>query len=261
MLDENPCDFVSLANRLADASGPIIRNYFRTPFTVDRKDDGSPVTRADQEAEAIMRSMLAQERPMDGIFGEEYKNKNLESEFIWVIDPIDGTKSFITGRPIFGTLIAVVQKNKPTLGLIDQPINNERWLATRGNGATFNGKVIKVRTCAKLADAVIGTTSPQLFDSTGKDQWQKVSSKAKHVVYGGDCYTYAQLAAGFVDVVMETGLKPYDFCAIALLVEEAGGIITDWQGDPITMASNGSILACGDPRVHQEIMDSLKHRN
>ena len=258
MLDENTHDFISLANRLADASGPIIRNYFRTPFTIGRKDDGSPVTSADQEAEAVIRSILARERPKDGVYGEEYENKNMESEYIWVIDPIDGTKSFITGRPIFGTLIALVQGNKPILGLIDQPINKERWVASKGDGAKLNGQFIKARACAKLTDAVIGTTSPELFNTTGQNQWREVAARAKHVIYGGDCYTYAQLATGFVDVVMESGLKPYDFCAIALLVEEAGGVVTDWHGNPVTLNSDGSILACGDPHVHQEIMDFMK---
>ena len=258
MLDESTFDFISLANRLADASGPIIRNYFRTPFKVDQKGDGSPVTLADKDAETIIRSILAGERPMDGIFGEEYKTSNLDAEFIWVIDPIDGTKSFITGRPIFGTLIALVQKNEPILGLIDQPINKERWLSARGEGATFNGEVIRVRACPTLTDAVIGTTSPELFNTTGQNQWREVAARAKHVIYGGDCYTYAQLATGFVDVVMESGLKPYDFCAIAVLVEEAGGVVTDWHGNPVTLKSDGSILACGDPRVHREVMDFIR---
>jgi inositol-phosphate phosphatase / L-galactose 1-phosphate phosphatase / histidinol-phosphatase len=254
MSETCPPDLIALANRLADASGPVIRGYFRQPLHVDDKADASPVTAADREAEQAIRSILADTRPDDGIIGEEFGNTNTDAEFVWVIDPIDGTKSFITGRPIFGTLIALVRNGTPVLGLIDQPVNRERWIGAEGHEAQFNGTAIGVRDCPSLADAVAGTTAADLFDAEQAVHWQTIAGGAKHAVYGGDCYTYAQLAAGFVDVVFEAGLQTYDFCALAPVIESAGGVVTDWQGNPLTLSSDGTILACGDRRLHAEIL-------
>lgn len=248
-----PPDLIALANRLADASGPVISGYFRQKISIDDKADASPVTAADREAEQAIRAILADTRPDDGIIGEEFGNTRTDAEYVWVIDPIDGTKSFITGRPIFGTLIALVRNGTPVLGVIDQPVNGERWIGAQGHAATFNGADIGVRACGALADAVAGTTAVDLFSEGQIAHWQTIADRAKHAVYGGDCYTYAQLAAGFVDVVFEAGLQTYDFCALAPVIESAGGIVTDWQGNPLTLSSDGTILACGDPRVHAEI--------
>jgi len=252
-----PSDLIDLANRLADASGEIIRPYFRQPIAIDSKADASPVTIADREAEQAIRALLAAARPDDGIIGEEFGNENTDAEFVWVIDPIDGTKSFITGRPIFGTLIALLRNGTPLLGLIDQPIGRERWVGLRDHGATLNGAPIRVRDCPALADATIGTTAPDLFDDAGIEKWQHVAAAARHAVYGGDCYTYAQVAGGLVDAVIEAGLQTYDFAALSPVIEEAGGIVTDWRGNPLTLDSDGTIVACGDARVHAEILKLL----
>lgn len=254
MSETCPPELIALAHRLADASGPVVRGYFRRPLHVDDKADASPVTAADREAEQAIRSILADARPDDGIIGEEFGNSNAEAEFVWVIDPIDGTKSFITGRPIFGTLIALVRNGTPVLGVIDQPVNRERWVGAHGHETLFNGAAIGVRDCPSLADAVAGTTAADLFDPEQAVHWQTIAAGAKHAVYGGDCYTYAQLAAGFVDVVFEAGLQTYDFCALAPVIESAGGVVTDWRGNPLTLASDGTILACGDRRLHAEIL-------
>ena len=254
MSETCPADLIDLAHRLADASGPVIRAYFRQPIAIDDKADSSPVTAADREAEQAIRAILADTRPEDGIIGEEFGNTNTDAEFVWVIDPIDGTKSFITGRPIFGTLIALVQNGAPLLGAIDQPIYGERWVGARGHDTRFNDTPIRVRDCPTLADAVVGTTAADLFEPHQKHHWQAIAATAKHAVYGGDCYTYAQLAAGFVDVVCEAGLQTYDFCALAPVIEGAGGVVTDWQGNPLNLGSDGTILACGDRRVHAEIL-------
>tara|TARA_R110000868_G_scaffold778_13_gene5736 strand:+ start:12019 stop:12798 length:780 start_codon:yes stop_codon:yes gene_type:complete len=254
MSETCPPDLIALAHRLADASGPVIRAYFRRPLRVDDKADASPVTAADREAEQAIRDILSAARPDDGIIGEEFGNTDTGSEYVWVIDPIDGTKSFITGRPIFGTLIALVRNGTPVLGIIDQPVNGERWIGATGHQALFNGAPIGVRDCPALADAVAGTTAADLFEPRQAEHWRAVAAAAKHAVYGGDCYTYAQLAAGFVDVVLEAGLQTYDFCALAPVIEAAGGIITDWRGNPLTLESDGTVLACGDRRVHAEIV-------
>ena len=203
MSTETPSDLIELANRLADAGGDVIRPYFRQPIAIDTKADASPVTIADREAEQAIRAVLAVARPDDGIIGEEFGSEKTGAEYVWVIDPIDGTRSFITGRPIFGTLIALVHNGAPILGVIDQPIGGERWVGLRGHGATLNGNPIRVRECPTLADATIGTTAPDLFDLTGAKSWQQAAAAARHVVYGGDCYTYAQIATGLVDAVVE----------------------------------------------------------
>ena len=252
-----PSDLIALANRLADASGDAIRPYFRQRIAIDTKADASPVTIADREAEQSIRALLADARPNDGIIGEELGNENTDAEFVWVIDPIDGTKSFITGRPIFGTLIALMRNGSPLLGVIDQPIARERWIGLRGEGTTLNGASVSVRDCPSLADATIGTTAPDLFEGAGIESWQRAATEARHAVYGGDCYTYAQVAGGLVDAVVEAGLQTYDFAALAPVVEEAGGIVTDWQGKPLTLSSDGTIVACGDERVHAELLEIL----
>lgn len=254
MSDACPSDMIDLANRLADASGPVIRKYFRTPIRIDGKADSSPVTAADREAEQAIRAILAETRPDDGIIGEEFGNTNTDAAYVWVIDPIDGTKSFISGRPIFGTLIALVRDGTPILGVIDQPVNGERWVGAAGTGTVYNGKPVKVRACPSLSNAIAGTTAPDLFGPGQEQHWRKVAAGAKHAVYGGDCYTYAQIASGFVDVVLEAGLQTYDFCALAPVIEAAGGIVTDWQGNPVSLSSDGTILACGDVRTHAEIL-------
>ena len=257
MTDACPLDFIDLAGQLADASGPVIRGYFRKPIRIDDKADASPVTRADREAEQAIRSILADARPNDGIIGEEFGNTDTDAEYVWVIDPIDGTKSFISGRPIFGTLIALVHNGTPILGVIDQPVNGERWVGATGIGTSYNGEETKVRTCPSLSDAIAGTTAADLFNAGQEEHWHKLASGAKHVVYGGDCYTYAQIASGFVDVVLEAGLQTYDFCALAPVVEAAGGIVTDWQGKPLSLSSDGRVLACGDARTHAEVLSLL----
>ena len=253
----NSFEFISLANRLADASGAAIRPYFRRPVAIDTKADASPVTVADREAEHAIRSILSSVRPEDGIIGEEFGSENIDAENVWIIDPIDGTKSFITGRPIFGTLIALTKNETPILGVIDQPITGERWIGLRGEGASLNGEAVRTRRCSTLAHATIATTDPSLFGEEEIGKWILVAERARHVVYGGDCYNYAQIAVGLVDAVIESGLQPYDFAALPPVIEEAGGIVTDWRGNPLTLSSDGTVIACGDLEVHTELLDLL----
>jgi inositol-phosphate phosphatase/L-galactose 1-phosphate phosphatase/histidinol-phosphatase len=244
-------EFEALAHRLADRAGEIQKRYFRTPVSVETKADTSPVTIADREAEAAMRELILATFPDHGILGEEHGQERLEAEFVWVLDPIDGTKSFITGRPLFGTLIALAHRGRPVLGLIDQTILRERWVGVAGMPSTWNGRPIRTRACPGLEDATLFTTSPLLFEPGAEsDAYHAVQARVRLPMFGGDCYAYGLLAAGFADLVVEAGLAPYDFMALAPVIEGAGGRITDWQGHPLHLGSSGQVAAAGDARTH-----------
>ena len=242
-------EFIDFAETLADAARPIVRRHFRTPITVDAKADESPVTIADRDAESAMRTMITERYPDHGILGEEFGTERGDAELVWVLDPIDGTRSFITGRPIFGTLIALVRNGLPILGIIDQAILDERWIGAAGRASTFNGDRIRTRPCPTLDSAVLNTTSPDLFDGDEGPAFRRLAARTGMSLYGGDCYAYALLASGHVDLVVEAGLKPYDFCALAPVINGAGGVLVDWRGSPISMASDGRTLAVGDPAL------------
>ncbi|NYZ11076.1 histidinol-phosphatase [Azospirillum sp. RWY-5-1] len=255
-----PCPepLVALAGCMADAAGAVVRRYYRTPVVVDDKADLSPVTIADREAERAVRAIIEAERPDDGIVGEEHGTKAPDAEWVWVIDPIDGTKSFITGRPIFGTLIALLHRGVPVLGVIDQPIVGDRWVGAAGRPTTLNGQPARVRACpVGLAGAMLGTTSPDLFAGDDLVGFRRVAAAAKVTVYGGDCYSYGLLASGYYDLVVESGLKLYDFAALVPVVTGAGGIMTDWDGRALDARSPGRVIAAGDPATHRAALAAL----
>jgi inositol-phosphate phosphatase/L-galactose 1-phosphate phosphatase/histidinol-phosphatase len=244
-------ELVALANSLADAARPIAARYFRTPVRVDDKSDLSPVTVADREAETAMRTLLGKHVPSHGIFGEEHGVERADAEYVWVLDPIDGTKAFITGLPIFGTLIALLHRGVPVLGIIDQPISKERWFGAVGRPSTLNDKPIKVRACDSLTKAYMYSTAPLMFGGPTAKRHQALAEKVKLFRWGGDCYAYGLLAAGHVDLVVENSLKLYDFAALVPVIKGAGGLITDWKGRELDMHSDGSVLAAGDPAIHR----------
>ena len=250
---------LALANRLADAAAQAIRPLFRGKWSEERKADCSFVTEADRAAEAAMRAILETERPADGIHGEEYGTARENAPRQWILDPIDGTTSFIAGRPIFGTLIALVEYGWPVIGVIDQPILKERWTGRVGDGATFNGRPARVRTCGALDQAVLGTTSPNLFTGDEIDAFMGLAGAVaeKKIIWGGDCYNYGLLASGHVDVVCEAGLKLHDFAALVPVVEGAGGTMSDWQGHPLDAQSDGRVLALGDPARLEEVLEAM----
>lgn len=249
-------EFLTLANGLADLSGEIARKYFRQPFEVISKADESPVTIADRSIEEAIRATIEKARPEDGIYGEEFGIKPSKNGLTWVIDPIDGTKSFVIGRTTFGTLIALCKDDVPVLGIIDQPISKERWTGADGK-TTLNGKAVNVRPCPDLKCACVGSTTPAMFSKTGP-VYEKIEKAAKMLAWGGDCYMYGLLASGNMDVCVEASLSPYDFCALVPVVENAGGIITDWSGNKLTIKSDGKVLAAGDAKVHAEILKLLR---
>ena len=242
--------FLTLALRLADAAGAEIRPHFRKPLAVEDKADLTPVTAADRAAEAVMRELIEAYFPEHGIIGEEFGRVREDAELFWVLDPIDGTKSFISGVPLFGTLIALTRNGHPILGVIDQPISRERWVGATGRPTTLNGAAIHCRSCSTLAAATLFATTPDMFKGDDAIAFARVSSTVKLTRFGADCYAYGLVAAGFVDLVLEASLKPYDFCAMVPIVEGAGGVATDWRGKALDLVSDGRILVAGDRRAH-----------
>ena len=252
---------LALANRLADAAGNAIRPLYRGDWQAERKEDHSEVTVADRAAEEAMRALLEAERSADGIIGEEYGTVREGAARQWVLDPIDGTQSFVAGRPIFGTLIALLQDGWPVLGVIDQPILRERWVGRIGEGTTFNGKPAATRRCRSLEGASIATTSPHAFAEQDVDAYLRIVAKAypqrPWPVYGGDCYNYGLLASGHLDMVIESGLKLHDYAALVPVVEGAGGSMSDWQGNPIDANSDGRVLALGDAARLEDVLEAM----
>ncbi|SOB78958.1 histidinol-phosphatase, inositol monophosphatase family [Sphingomonas guangdongensis] len=251
---------LALAHALADAAGAAIRPLFRAEFGLEMKGDDSPVTRADREAESAMRRLLAAERPRDGVHGEEEGTSEGTSGRQWVLDPIDGTRAFIAGRPIFGTLIALMDGGFPVLGIIDQPILRERWVGMAGRATELNGQPARTRACRELKDALLATTSPALFADDELHAFEHLDAAVRSTVLGGDCYNYACLASGHLDVVVESGLKLHDFAALVPVVEGAGGVMCDWAGDPLHAGSVGQVIAAGDAARVEDILDALACR-
>src|SRR5690606_13355099 len=219
----------------------------------------TPVTIADREAEQAMRRLLTAEVPQDGVHGEECGITEGRSGRQWGLDPVDGTCAFLAGRATFGTLSALLLQGFPVLGLSDQPIRGERWLGVAGKGTTLNGKPVSSRACPQLSDATLATTGPQYFTQEEGDLFMALAQKTDHkrMIMGGDCYNYALLATGFVDVVCESGLKLHDFAALVPVVEGAGGTMCDWNGEPLHAGSDGHVLAIGDPARLEDVLDAL----
>jgi myo-inositol-1(or 4)-monophosphatase len=254
-------DLKAFLDRLATVSGEIILPYFRTALSVDDKSRGGafdPVTVADRGAEQAMRALIREHFPLHGIVGEEFGTEQGDADYVWFLDPIDGTKSFISGMPAWGTLIALTHRGTPVLGMVHQPFVRERFSGD-GAGAHYRGpageRALMVRDCATLADAVLYTTSPLLMQAEDRKRFERVEAMARLSRYGGDCYAYCMLAAGQVDLVIETGLKPHDIVPLMPIIAGAGGIMTTWEGGPAN--AGGRIIAAGDARVHAEAMKVL----
>ena len=252
-----PQALVDLACRLADAAGPILRRYFRSSFTIEFKDNDSPVAAADREAEAAMRAIIAAECPDHGIIGEELGGEHTDAEYVWVLDPLDGTACFVTGKPTFGTLVALAHKGRPVIGILDQPFLDERWVGVAGRPTLFNGEPVHTRACPALDKAWLSATSPHIFPAGDFEAFERVRRRVRRTVYGSECYAYGLLARGFVDLVVESTMQAHDFCALVPIVEGAGGVICDWQGHPLTLASDGRVLAAGDGSLKEAAMALL----
>ncbi|CAI8217088.1 MAG: Histidinol-phosphatase [Alphaproteobacteria bacterium] len=256
-----PKELLSFAHQLADAAARVSLPLFRNVPKIDNKITRGfdPVTEADRNAEAAIRGLIETHYPTHGICGEEFGVKKGE-KWQWVLDPIDGTRAFISGIPTWGTLIALNDGKTVSLGIMDQPFTGERYFATAGNGAFLrhDGRDTKLtcRACDALDKAILATTSPTQFVGTAQEAvWDNLSSTVQLTRYGGDCYNYALLAGGHIDLVVEQVLQPYDIQALIPIVEEAGGIITDWQGGNVMQG--GQVIAAGDKAAHQAAMDIL----
>ncbi|KAG2437812.1 hypothetical protein HXX76_005432 [Chlamydomonas incerta] len=270
-----PADFkdsyVDLAHSLADAAAVVTRKYFRTTFDVECKSDASPVTIADKQAEVAMREIIERTVPEHGIFGEEHGLKwgsGAGSKYMWVLDPIDGTKSFITGKPLFGTLISLVYEGSPVLGIIDQPITKERWLGVVGRPTTLNGQQLRTRPCPDVGLAYLYATTPHMFSGENEVAFNRLRDSVRIPMYGCDCYAYGLLAAGHADLVVEADLKPYDYMALVPVVQGAGGVMSDWRGRPLVWQPTpgatdlksgwpGEVCAAGDPNLHKKAIEIL----
>jgi inositol-phosphate phosphatase / L-galactose 1-phosphate phosphatase / histidinol-phosphatase len=257
-----PEAFLRLAERMASAAREIARRHFRQGLAIEDKADESPVTRADREAETAMRDIIAAAHPDHGIHGEEFGVDNPDAEFVWVLDPIDGTKRFITGNPLFGSLIALLQNGRSILGVIDMPILEERWVGAAGHPTRFTERTgtreARTRPCAGLAAATLLSTAPEMFKGADGEGFQRLRRAAKLTLYGGDCFNYGLLSSGFADLVVEADLKPYDYLAHAPIIAGAGGVMTDWQGRPPGLASDGRVLCAGDRRCHDAAISLLQ---
>lgn len=248
----------SLTGHLGDLARPVANRLFRVPLDVEKKPDESPVTRADREIEAMLRKAIQKAFPADGLYGEEHGRDRPQADRLWVIDPIDGTKSFISGMPTFGTLVAVLEHGEAVLGMIDMPAMGERWLGAKGHVSTYNGKPCSTRAGRRLADAILYATSPDMFKGSDRDRFERASQFASLRRFGGDCYAYALLASGYIDAVVETNLQPYDYLAMVPVIEGAGGFISDWEGGKLGLESKGQVVAAGSRELHAELLLALR---
>lgn len=260
-------DLLAFAESLADAARPIAMRYFRQALAVETKSDLSPVTLADRLIESQLRELIALQYPGHGIFGEEFAATAPASAApsaigpatprTWVIDPIDGTRSFITGMPLFGTLIALMEGDQPLLGIIDFPALNERWVGLAGKPTRRNGESAHTRDCRQLAQARLYATSPDMFAGDDYARFENLSAGCAMRRFGGDCYAYALLASGHCDLVAEAGLQPYDYLPLVPVIEGAGGRISDWQGQPLGFASDGRVVAAASESLWRAALDRL----
>ena len=255
-------DLVALAERLADATGPLIRRYFRQPIQVDEKADSTPVTAADREAEATIREILGRECPDHGVVGEEFGADRPDAEYVWVLDPVDGTRSFVTGKPLFGTLIALARHGRPVLGVVDMPALEERFVGAPGRPSLFRARdgstrELHCRPCPALASAILSATTPHMFRDAEAAAFERLRLAVKAVVYGADCYAYCLLAMGTLDLVVEADMGIHDYLALVPIVEGAGGIASDWQGRALGLASGRRVAFAGDRGIHEAALALL----
>jgi histidinol phosphatase-like enzyme (inositol monophosphatase family) len=254
-------DFLALAHAVADQAGAVILPHFRTSLGIDHKGGSTfdPVTVADRAAESAIRSALAHAYPAHGIVGEELGSSRADAEYCWVIDPIDGTRAFILGQPLWGTLVGLLRHGQPLLGLMDQPFTGERfWSGEEQAWFRHQGaeRPIRTRPCRDLTEALLAATSPDLFTSEEEQaRFEAISGAVRLRRFGGDCYNYCLLALGQIDLVVEAGLKEFDILPLIPIIERAGGVVSTWDGgDP---RSGGHILAAGDPRLHAQAVKVL----
>lgn len=250
---------LGFAEETATKVRAIALDWFRKPIAIDTKADESPVTIADRSVEQAIRRAIAERFPEHGILGEEYGLSHSDAEYVWSIDPIDGTRSFISGYPLWGSLLALLRHGKPVLGVIDIPCTGERWTGSIHRGSLFSGRPCRTRSTQSLGEAILYTTTPDIFGDGELQSFERLSRAVHLRRFGGDCYNYGLLASGHIDLVLEAGLQPYDYLAMAPIIEQAGGIVTDWSGNALSMHSSGQVLASANPALHEQAL-ALVHK-
>ena len=254
----NANDFVRQANQFADISRAIIRQEINRPRDVTVKSDSTPVTPVDQQVELALRAAIKKAFPQHGIVGEEYDDEGTDSDYVWILDPIDGTMSFVAGMPTFATLIALTWRGAPILGIMDSPFTMERWVGVDGIGTTLNDKTIRSRSCNALTKAFAQTSSPLYFTSTTDIAvYDRMVSAVEFLIYGGGCQAVGRVAQGYIDVAFETAHDIHDYLALVPIINNAGGVISDWQGKPLTLTSGTQFVASGDQALHRQAIEIL----
>ena len=250
-------EYLNFANKLADEAGIISMEYFRTSLDIENKSDESPVTNADKNTELKLRSMIEKEYPDHGILGEEFDSINPDAEFIWVIDPIDGTKSYLAGHKDFGNLISLTQNKKPIIGIINCPAHDERWVGTKNQHSTINKQSSKTSSVTKIEDAYFFSSGLYFDEPHLRNAVDKIKHKVKYYRYGGDCYMYGMVASGLIDFVIEDTLGVHDYMALVNVIEGSGGKVTDKFGNEITTDSRGSCIASANEKLHSELISLI----
>lgn len=246
------------AATLTDITRPLIHQHFRQQPVIRQKQDKSPVTVADERVEHTLRRAILARYPDHSIIGEEESQHHGDAIFTWVIDPIDGTRAFSNGNPLFGTLIGVLEEGRPQVGVIDLPALEQRWVGQTGKGSWYNDRACSTASTSQLAEARISTTSTTLLGETGLPRFERLAAACQVVNYGGDCTNYAHLASGWCDLVVEANLNAYDIMAVVPVITAAGGTVTQWDGQPITLDRfDGTILAAATAELHAAARDRL----
>lgn len=250
-------DILTAAVEISAAAEPIALGYFRSGVAAEDKPDESPVTVADRETEQEIRRGIAARFPDHGIFGEEFGKSGAQSEFTWIVDPIDGTRSFIAGVPLFGILIGIMQGDEAVAGVIRIPALGECYAACRGGGATMNGTPIKCRTRAP-DEAYVFINEANLMVEHEPQRLKRLMAFGREQRFFNDCYAFALLAVGRADAVVDMGLQPYDYLPVVPVIESAGGVVTDWHGAKLGLDSDGTLIAAATPELHAELLSLLR---
>lgn len=255
--DEPTDELVAFAEFLADEARGILHAADAAPSDIQYKSDASPVTDLDRRIEAHIRTFIDERYPHHGILGEEHGSERLDADLVWVLDPIDGTAPFIVGIPVYGTLIGLARHGKPFIGVIDHPATDDRWTGVAGSFARHNGRPVRARTCERLEDAIVTNSNPDYFDADERRAFTDLKSRVRFVQYGGSCYAYAMLASGRADIGLDAKFDPFDVFAPAAVIEGAGGMMTDWSGNPIDLGWSGQVLAAGCAQMHTQAISIL----
>jgi inositol-phosphate phosphatase/L-galactose 1-phosphate phosphatase/histidinol-phosphatase len=250
-------EFLTFAERLAEASRGLIQEAARGTVRSQTKGDGSPVTAVDQGVEDRLRAMIAEAYPDHGIVGEERGASFPDRELVWALDPIDGTLPFLAGIPVYGTLIALLRNKAPLIGVIDMPATGERWVGCEGLPTLRNGAPVTVRPCEDLSGALLSTSNPDYYGEADAPALERLKAATHWTVYGGSCMAYAQIASGRIDIGIDVAFDPFDYLALVPVVEGAGGVISDWAGEPLTLDSGDRLVAAGDARIHAQALKVL----